>query len=1313
MFSKIYNLQIKICIVILILMKENSSYEKTLRKIVRNQSKMVPRPFSDIASIDWNNKTPQFPHAMIFPGYAQVKTVIHKMQRPKISTILSSVETSRSKATYSKMKMTKNNSVSSNELRSTRNVFDNVTHPDVGDPNNVLFPDFDLKNQLINTSYPGNIALETFYHIPATSRFFSNINQDASNKKEKEDLDNNTIIIPVPGDDRNLIVQSIFKPANDLNLKTDNALANILSPKTTVSDIDADNEKPDFILEEVADSISPSTYQYNISIYPYICSVIPKSKADFDALKKFTQFDVEAPWILKKGYWNRIFNSRYEYLMRNPKWPSLKVILVPRRHVDSIWKRSFDQYHNDSVNMIISNIVKKLKFYTNLTFQWNEVSHLSHWWKYANKKTRAGLRRLVKGGRLEITTGGWVETDEATSDLFGLVHLLIEGHQWLKVHLNYMPKVAWLTNSVSHSPTMTYLLSASGISKLIITNLHYSWEKYFAEYQLSDFVWVQDWDNEKSSTVLNEDLGKIGNDRYPKHSVFTHYLQFNSAGLKACGPNGDICVSDFDFGRTNINLDVDAYNIKNKSETLLEQYSKAGTTTPHNIIIAPIGGPYHYESQTEFDFQYNNYKKISDFINANRDIYRTTIEFGTPSNYFSSVFEKHKSHPTIKGDFLNFADIKSGNPAYWVGYFTSRPLLKISLRRLQSTLRTTELLFTFALSVNSLRRGNYSNLSTLLLRARETVARLQDRNVVSGTLTISALKYVHNQIVATARDCWHIQEVAASLLSARPDQNRTYLQKYVNRDGEFTTTFRTVAPGDQIYVFNSLSHERTDVVELMTRYPNVRIVDHNKKEVTIQINPVWKYTSDNLLKISKDFFKIIFVITVPPMTLELFKLKGTYDAVHSSSTIYCIDCIIDEAGNSGTIFPFNIQPIEIGDIQLENYKHRLVFDEFTGFLKKVVDKETNTEKIITIDYGAFRSSNENSGMFLFNTNVSRPLYDILQSYRIGSKAKIMIITSGQVTTEITAIYGRLLQHTVKIFNLMNSPLSSALFIESKIDLDISPSNREVEIFLSVQTDIVNGNHPEIFIDNNGFQYTSRVINISRRVESNMYPMTSMTFIQDQKHRLTIITDHAQGVTALQEGQLIVMLDRRVLYNDGRGTNEGLADSTTTVHRHYILLENFAEPINDFDSAFPNIEVILPSLLARHLANALNYVLDIYLIDKNETHYCYYAFLPLLKTSFPCDVAVINYRAVFNKQLEKTNSNSALMTLHRQSFTCQIDYTLYQYCNGGAMFNLDKILRYVKDIYKTNLVGTSDNEPVVDLDHGNFPPMELLTVRIFF
>ncbi|KAJ2954498.1 hypothetical protein O0L34_g2777 [Tuta absoluta] len=1296
-------------------------HEKTLRKMVRSQSKMVPRPFSGMAltTSNWGAKDPETRDALMFFRHSQPKTKIRKLQWPKTSSLLTQFDKSGYAKSFIKKKFANKTQTivplkPQLEQRLTRDTLTNLSHlfdNGAGKVDHILFTERNTDTQHTNSTYANEMSIDNYYQLP-------NVNTKSPLKtvhplKEApapHDIDNDVVIIPnnMARNKSSLLVQGVFISNSDMTKPFIGALAP--SPQADNMSADLDGDRVDYIIQgKAVDDLR--SLSYNTSLNLYTCMPLRESTADINTQDKFNSFNIEAEWTIKKSYWNRIFDSRYEALMRDPRWPPLKVILVPRVEVNSIWKTTFERGHNDSVHRIISNVVKKLQYYTNLTFTWNEVSHLAQWWKTTAAKSRTAFRRLLKQGRLEVAAASWVETDEATSHIFGLVHQFIEGQQWLKQNLNYVPQVAWLTNSVTHSPTVAYLLSASDVHQLIFTNVHYSWEEFFAEFQHSDFVWVQNWETDNTSpSRLNTDLGKIGKERFPKNSVLAHFLQFNSANFRACGPNHTICTNNFNFAKANYN-DLYSYKVKYNAEMLLEQYSKTGTITPHNTIIAPLGGANHYEKQAEFDSQYNCYQKLADFVNINRKIYKATVTFGTAKDYFINI-KKHKSYPSIKGDFVNFADLASGSPAYWSGFFTSRPWFKILLRRVQAALRSAEIIFSFALNLNVFQAFDTPTLFQKLISAREFVARLQDRQVVSGTLSANTIKYIYKHIMSTIKNCWYIQEASASLLSIKPNKNiqAPYLQKYIYRDGELISFFKTVGPGDQIYVFNSMSHERTEIMELTVRDPKIRIVDHNAQEVTIQINPVWKHNSDNFIRISKLFYKIVFAISVTPLTLELYRIKETSYSSLNTATVYCSACAVERPPREQQVFA--VQPVQPGDVQLESYKHRLLFDEHTGFLKQVVEKISGIEKSVAIDYGAFKSSDVNSGMYLFNTNVSKPLHDVLMPYRLGLKTKVVIIASGQVTTELTVVYGRLLHSTVKIFNLMNSPLSNAIQVESNVDYEISPKNRDIELFMSIQTTIANGNPPEIVTDNNGFQYTARFLNLSRRIESNIYPMTTMSFIQDSKSRLTVITDHAQGVTALQQGQVVIMLDRRVLFNDGRGTNEGLADSTATCHRNIILLENFLASSGHLPT---NLQ--LPSLSAVHLAHTLDYQLDIFVVDRSKADFCHYAFLPLVKTSFPCDVSLLNYRLNWNKPIAGDQPvsipNSALMILHRQSVFCHIDYDVHLNCNGDVSFSLNKIMTNVKAVVKTNLAGTSQGVSVTMLTLTNFPAMELATLKIYF
>ena len=88
-----------------------------------------------------------------------------------------------------------------------------------------------------------------------------------------------------------------------------------------------------------------------------------------------------------------------------------------------------------------------------------------------------------------------------------------------------------------------------------------------------------------------------------------------------------------------------------------------------------------------------NYQKLFNYINNNRSRYNAEVSFGTLSHYFDAVRSRSQMFPDLRGDFFPYADIFSeGRPAYWSGYFTTRPFYKALARQVETRLRGAEIL---------------------------------------------------------------------------------------------------------------------------------------------------------------------------------------------------------------------------------------------------------------------------------------------------------------------------------------------------------------------------------------------------------------------------------------------------------------------------------------------------------------------------------------------------------------------------------------------------------------------------------------------
>lgn len=360
-----------------------------------------------------------------------------------------------------------------------------------------------------------------------------------------------------------------------------------------------------------------------------------------------------------------------------------------------------------------------------------------------------------------------------------------------------------------------------------------------------------------------------------------------------------------------------------------------------------------------------------------------------------------------------------------------------------------------------------------------------------------------------------------------------------------------------------------------------------------------------------------------------------------------------------------------------------------------------------VQFAAYTSAQFHSGAYLFmpDPNLRDVDKDVLEAYTPHQK---IFIVSGPLSSRLTVEYGSLLTHHVAIYHKIRG-LSEAIHIRNIVDFETPPKNRETEMFMRFKTDIQNGEPPEFYTDLNGHQYIKRTKIERIGIEGNYFPITTMAYLEDQAHRLTLLVNHGQGAASYKTGWLEVMLDRRTLYDDSRGMGEGLLDNRRTVFRYWLLLEDV--DVNELG------QYSRPSLFANQLSNALNYPVNVFVVDGLESEIKMSPETRLLSQSMPCDVHLLNLRTNHDPRMPQYPINNALMVLHRQGYSCGVGTNvrlsrcpMTDKLSTGTVFHK---LTY-PNVTRTSLTGTKHQKTLRDgLQDISLQPMELGTFNINF
>ncbi|XP_043769698.1 alpha-mannosidase 2 [Cervus elaphus] len=932
------------------------------------------------------------------------------------------------------------------------------------------------------------------------------------------------------------------------------------------------------------------------------------------------------------GVWKQGFDITY----KPDEWDTkpLQVFVVPHSHNDPGWLKTFDDYFREKTQYIFNNMVVKLKEDPRRKFIWSEISYLWKWWETIDIQKKDAVKSLLENGQFEIVTGGWVMPDEAGAHYFAIIDQLIEGHQWLEKNLGVKPRSGWAIDPFGHSPTMAYLLKRAGFSHMLIQRVHYAVKKHFALHKTLEFFWRQNWD-----------LGSVTD-------IFCHMMPFYSYDIPhTCGPDPKICCQ-FDFkrlpgGRYGCPWGVPPEtiypgNLQNRAEMLLDQYRKKSKLFRTTVVLAPLGDDFRYTERTEWDHQFKNYQLLFDYMNSHSQ-YNVKVQFGTLSDYFDALEKEASANsrnsqstfPVLSGDFFTYAD---RDDHYWSGYFTSRPFYKRMDRILESHLRAAEILYYFALKQAKQYKINKflsSSHYVMLTEARRNLGLFQHHDAITGTAKDWVVVDYGTRLFHSLMNLKKIIGHSALLLILKDKRlydsysSDTFLEMDLKQRTQSSLPQKNVislsAEPRYLVVYNPSEQARSSVVSVWVSSSAAQVSSASGKPVEIQMSAVW----DTANSVSQTAYEISFLAEMPPLGLKVYKILETSS---SSPHLAKYDLYNGNIANEGIFNMNNIKSAQEA-ITLENSFIKLRFGQ-SGLMEEMINKGDGKSLEVKVQFSWYgtTSKKDKSGAYLFLPDGEAKPY-------VYTTPPFVIVQRGRFYSDVTCFFEHV-THRVRLYNI-HGVEGQSVEISNIVDIR---KEHNYEIAMRISSSINSQNR--FYTDLNGYQIQPRLTMSKLPLQANVYPMTTMAYIQDAEHRLSLLSAQSLGVSSLKSGQIEVIMDRRLMQDDNRGLEQGVHDNKITANLFRILLEK---------RSVVNMEeeqkaVSHPSLLSHITSSFLNH--PVFPMTEKvpvPTLQLLAEFSPLM-SPLPCDIHLVNLRTIQSKVDGKHSSEAALI-LHRKGFDC--------------------------------------------------------------
>ncbi|GAB4847368.1 hypothetical protein Ancab_026426 [Ancistrocladus abbreviatus] len=787
----------------------------------------------------------------------------------------------------------------------------------------------------------------------------------------------------------------------------------------------------------------------------------------------------------------------------------LNVHLVPHSHDDVGWLKTVDQYYVGSNNSIqgacvqnvLDSLIPALLADKNRKFIFVEQAFFQRWWREQSEAVQDIVKQLVKSGQLEFINGGMCMHDEATAHYIDMIDQTTRGHRFVKNEFGVTPRIGWQIDPFGHSAVQAYLLGAEvGFDSL-----------FFARIDYQDRAKRK---NEKSLEVVWEGSKSLASTAWIFAGAFPENYE---------PPPGFYFEVNDDSPIVQDDINLFDYNVQERVDDFVAAALSQANITRTNHIMWTMG--------TDFKYQYAHtwfraMDKLIHYVNMDG---RVNALYSTPSIYTDAKYATDKTWPIKTEDFFPYADRVN---AYWTGYFSSRPALKRYVRMMSGYYLAARQLEFFRGRINS--GPNTDSLADALALAQhhDAVSGTEKQHVANDYAKRLSMGYAEAEaLVSTSIAC-----LVKSPSSVNCENPSTKFQQCPLLNISYCPASETNLSNGKslvVVVYNPLGWKREDTIRIPVTNEDITVRDSNGREIDSQLLPlsdaqlgiryyhVEAYLGLTVRDVPK--YWLAFKASSPPLGFSTYTISGFKGAKSKRSSVY------------------RYQDSRRSTFDVGSDKMKISFSADSGKLIHYSNSKNSVEESVEVSYSFYSAFNgtkkdpQASGAYIFRPNGTYP-----------------IEPKGQVAS--TVVRGPLMDEVHQQINSWIYQITRLYKGKDHVEVEyvIGPIPVDDNIGKEVVTKITTTmqTNKTFYTDSSGRDFIKRIrdyrmdwdLQVNQPVAGNYYPINLGIYMHDDKNEVSVLVDRAVGGSSISDGQIELMLHRRLLNDDSRGVGEALNET---------------------------------------------------------------------------------------------------------------------------------------------------------------------------